>query len=383
VARLDADLVRELATYRAARPAAISCYLDLDPSTVPTASELATHVTSIAGELRRHSERETQLRGDAERIASFLEHDLDRAGAHGLGLFVSGEDDRWSEVRVPRSVDEGVHVGRTFLIAPLLEFLERDRDAIVAAVGRDRGTLWRLRDGEISALEDLSRDGRGQHDQGGWSQARYQRARDEEARKHMQAVADEIADRVRPGSEALLVVACAEEQRTAFDEMLQPHVRSALVGFIELQKQDDAGALAPQAERMLDARLAGERADLLARWREELGQGSGRAAESWEDALRAAGDGRVETLLVDGRTTDAYECTECGRGYARPGSCELDGTHLEPALGGALELIVRGTLAHGGIVRLLTSAELDESPVAALLRYANHPGRVTARRAGA
>jgi peptide chain release factor subunit 1 len=373
VARLDADFVRALAVYRAARPSAISCYLDLDPSTVPTASELATHVTSIAGELRRQAEHDTQLRGAADRIAAFLENDLDRTGAHGLGLFVSGEDDRWSEVRLPRSVDEGVHVGHTFVVSPLLEFLERDRDVLVAAVGRDRGTLWRLRDGEISALEDMSRDGQGQHDQGGWSQARYQRARDEEAREHMQAVADDIARRIHPDSDALLVVASSEEHRTAFDEMLEPHVRSALVGFIELQKQDDAEALAPEAERMLDARLAGERADLLAAWREELGQGSGRAADTWEDALRAAWDGRVETALVDGRTSDAFECTTCGRGHAQPGSCELDGSELEPALGGALELVVRGTIAHGGTIRLARSGELRESPVAALLRYATVP----------
>jgi peptide chain release factor subunit 1 len=373
VARFDADLLQALATYRAVRPAAISCYLDLDPSTVPTASELSTHVTSLVDDLRQQTEHDTQLRGDADRVASFLENELDRTGVQGLALFVSGEDDRWSEVRLPRRVDQGVNVGRAFVVAPLLPFLERERDVIVAAVGRDRGTLWRLRNGQIGTLEDLSRDGQGQHDQGGWSQARYQRARDEEAREHMQAVADEIAVRIRPGSDTLLVVACAEAQRTAFDEMLQSHVRSAVVGFVELQKQDDADALAPEAEQLLEARLAGERTELLERWSEELGQGSGRAAESWEDALRAAWDGRVETVLVDGRTTDGYECPECGRGHAQPGSCELDGADLEPALGGALELLVRGTLTHGGTVRFSGSGELDQSPVAALLRYATVP----------
>jgi peptide chain release factor subunit 1 len=373
MARLDADLVRVLAAYRAARPSAISCYLDLDPSTVPTAGELATKVTSIVRELRRQTENDTQLRADADRVASFLENDLDRTGTHGLALFVASADDHWSEVRLQESAGESVQVGHTFVIAPLLALLERDRDVIIAAVGRDRGTLWGLRDGEISAIGDLSRDGQGQHDQGGWSQARFQRARDEEARAHMHAVADDLASRIREGSNTLLVVACADEQRAAFEGMLQPHVRAALTGFIKLQKQDDAGELAPAAEQLLDAELAGERAELLARWREELGQGSGRAAESWEDVLRAAWDGRVETVLVDGRTTEGYECAACGRGHAQPGRCELDGNELEPALGGALELVVRGTLAHGGTVRSMTSGELDESPVAALLRYAAVP----------
>ena len=373
VGRLDADLIRELSTYRASRPAAISCYLDLDPSNVPTASELATHVTSVVGDIHRQVENDSRLRADADRVASFLENDLDRTGAHGLALFVSGEDDYWSEVRLPRNVDEGVHVGHTFVVAPLLEALERDREVIVAAVGRDRGALWLLRDGEIRELEDLSRDGQGQHDQGGWSQARYQRARDEEARKHMQSVADDIGARIREGSSTLLVVACAEDQQAAFEEMLHPHVRSALVGFIELQKQDAAEELAPEAALLLEARLAEERADLLARWREEVGQRSGRAAESWEDVVRAAWDGRVETVLVDGRTRAAYECAECGRGHLEAGSCELDGSDLEPALGGALELVVRGVLLHGGTIRHVERGELAGSPVAALLRYATVP----------
>jgi peptide chain release factor subunit 1 len=368
--RLDADLVRALASYRAARASAISCYVDLDPSTVPTASELAAQVTSIVRELREQTEHDPQLRAGADRVASFLEHDLDRSGAHGLALFLAGEDSRWSEVRLQRSVGGSVQVGHTFVIAPLLTLLERDREVVIAAVGRDRGTLWRLHAGEISALGDLSRNGQGQHDQGGWSQARNQRARDEEARAHMQAVADELASRIPEGSDTLLVVACADEQRTAFDELLQPHVRSALIGFTKLQKQDDAGALAPAAQQLLDAQLASERAELLAHWREELGQGSGRAAESWEDVLRAAWDGRVETVLVDGRTTEGYECAECGRGHAQPGRCELDSNDLEPALGGALELVVRGTVTHGGTVRSMAAGELDESPVAALLRYA-------------
>ena len=373
MARLDAHLIRELSTYRASRPAAISCYLDLDPSSVPTASDLATHATSIVGELHRQVERDGRLRADADRVASFLENDLDRKGAHGLALFVSGEDGHWAEVRLPRSVDAGVYVGHTFVVAPLLEFLERDRDVIIAAVGRDRGALWLLRDDEMRTLEDLSRDGQGQHDQGGWSQARYQRARDEEARKHMQRVADAIGVRVREGSSTLLVVACAEDQRAAFEEMLHPHVRSALVGFIELQKQDAAAELAPEAALLLEARLADEREDLLARWREEVGQRSGRAAESWEDVLRSAWDGRVESILVDGRTRAAYECTECGRGHLEAGSCELDGNDLEPALGGALELVVRGVLMHGGSIRYLESGELAGSPIAALLRYATVP----------
>ena len=187
----------------------------------------------------------------------------------------------------------------------------------------------------------------------------------------MREVADELADRIREGSDTLLVVACARDQRSGFEELLAPHVQDALIGYVEAEKQDNAAALVPAADELLNARLRGERQSLLERWREECGQRSGRATDAWSETIAAAWDGRIETLLVDGRTARAFECSRCGRGYAEPGTCELDGTRLEEALGGSVELAVRGTLLHSGDVRLASSDELaGTAGAAALLRYA-------------
>jgi peptide chain release factor subunit 1 len=377
VAQLDAGLLRALATYRAPRPTAITCYLDLDPGTVPTAKDLASHVTSVLDAARRSAERVAsdhdttmRLRDDLERVESYLVDELDRSGAHGLGLFVSGDHDRWSEVRLPAAVDDAAYVGTTFVTFPLLEHAERDRDVIVAAVGRFRGTLWRLAGSRMSELVDETRDGQGQHDQGGWSQARYQRSVDEDAREHMQVVADALAARIRQGSDLSLVIACAEDQRNAFLELLESRVREAVIGFVDLQKQDDGDTLAPKARAVLEERLASERRSLLGRWREEVGQRGGRATETWEDTLRAAWEGRIDVLLVDGRTEPGYECPTCGRGHAHPGRCEVDSTPLDEALGGTLELAVRGTLSNDGAVRHASRDELADTPGAAtLLRY--------------
>jgi peptide chain release factor subunit 1 len=381
VAQLDAELLRTLATYRAVGPTAITCYLDLDPATVPTARDVQSHVTSLLDAARRASEEistdhdsTTQLRSDLERVESYLVTDFDRAGAHALALFVSGEDDRWSEVRLPAPVREAAHVGRTFVTAPLLEFAETDRELVVVAVGRDRGQIWRLRHGAFSALEDSSRDGQGQHDQGGWSQARYQRSRDREAVEHMRRVAEAISRHIRPGSGTLLVVACTRELRDAFQLFLDAHVKQVLIGFTEIEKQSDSEDLRPAVEQLLEARLDTERATLVAAWREELGQRSGLAAGTWDEVLSAAWDGRVGTLLADGRTAVAYECGSCGRGFLGPGRCSLDSTPLEEALGGALEVALRGTLAHDGAARFVPDDTLEDTAGAvALLRYATRP----------
>jgi peptide chain release factor subunit 1 len=379
MAQLGVDLARSLASQRSPQPTAVSCYLNLDPSTIPTTGGLASHVTSIADELRRTAHASSKLtdhehgrllREDAERVAAFLETGLDRSGVRGVALFASSELDRWTDVRLPGPVADAVHVGRTFVLAPLLDQLEHDREVIVVGVGRDRGVLWRLRQDEATTIEDLSRHGHGQHDQGGWSQANYQRSIDKDALEHMRRVAEAASALVRPGSGMLLVVACAEEHRSVFDRFLAPHARQAVLGFVEIEKQDDALRVKPRAWPLLEAHLRAERELLLERWREELGHESGRAAAGWHEIIAAAWDGSIESVLVDGRTRAAYECPTCGRGHGRSGRCELDGSPLEEALGGALELVSRGTLVHGGVVRAVPDDVLGSTDgAAALLRY--------------
>jgi peptide chain release factor subunit 1 len=380
--QFGAERARALAEYRSARPAAISCFVNLDPATVPTATALRSHVSSVLTGLRRavneavaasDQESAMRLREDADRIALFLESKLDRSSAQGLALFASSEHDVWEEFRLPRPCDDSVYVGRSFVIAPLLDHLEHDRQLVVVAVGRDRGVLWLLHHGQATLLEDLSRDGQGQHDQGGWSQPRYQRSRDHEALEHMRRVAEAITHHVRPGTGTLLVVACTDELRGAFELLLGSQVKPALLGFTEAEKQEGADDLAPRAEAMLEDRLEAERTALLERWREEIGQRSGRATSVWPEALTAAADGRIEAALVDGRTVRAYECTTCGRGFLNPGRCPLDATHLKTALGGALELLLHATFLADGDVRYVPEG-IEETPgVAALLRYAAQP----------
>jgi peptide chain release factor subunit 1 len=377
VAELDAALLRSLAAARSGDAAALTCYLDLDPAVVPTAAALSSHVTALVREARHAAEEWSsrlghdealRLREDVDRVERFLVQDLDRTGAHGLALFVCGPRTVWHEVRLPDPVGDAIHVGRSFVVAPLLPHADRHRDVVVAAVGRDRGSIWRLRGRRVVESEDLSRDGQGQHDQGGWSQARYARAREKEALDHLRGVANALAEHVREGSGTLLAVACVEERRTGFDRLLGPHVRDALIGWVDYEAHADVDALLPDVERLLDEHRERERAALLDRWQEERGQASGLATERWPETLAAAADGRVEVLLVDRRTERAYECPSCGRGSLEPGLCELDGAPLEEAGGGARELAVRSTLANGGQVRMLPE-QLQGAPVAAVLRY--------------
>ncbi len=89
------DGLRELAEFRAEKGCAISLYLNLDPSTTPTAGDAATRLNSLLdegakGELaNRHSLTHDQrqgLRQDFDRIQSYFQNEFSRDGAHGLAV---------------------------------------------------------------------------------------------------------------------------------------------------------------------------------------------------------------------------------------------------------------------------------------------------------
>jgi peptide chain release factor subunit 1 len=370
------SLARSLAAFRPQRGLSISLFLNLDPRAVPTAKDLSSHVTSVVDDARRRvielagdldHEEVIGARDDLNGAETFFEEELDRSGAAGFALYLSGLDGVRHEARLSTPVRDAAHVGRAFAVVPLLPSLERDRDVILAAVGRERGTVWRARDGWTEFLADRTEEIHGKHDQGGWSQARFQRSIERDALDHLRDVADLLEETIQPGSGTLLVVACVEEQRTTFDELLAPHVQEALIGWTTMEAHAGEHALKRDAERLLAARLRSEREAVLSRWREARGHG-GRAAGTWAEAVEAAADGAIEAALVDGRTRDAWLCPACGRGSLEAGSCALDGTQLERESGGALELVARGTLAHAGQARLVD--ELGETDgVAALLRY--------------
>jgi peptide chain release factor subunit 1 len=371
--------LRELAAFRVEKGCAISLYLDLDPSQAATAGETSTKINSLLDEVEKSREAQRRdlshqerlgLKADVGRIRSWLENEFVRDGTRGLAVFTAGLDNFWSTLSLSEPVRDAVSVGPEFYLAPLVPLVGRGDGAIVAVVGRERGDLYRLRAGRLEPVADRFEEQPGRHDQGGWSQARFQRHIENLVHGHLRDVADELDRQVRRHHAPSVVVVGSEETRAEFADLLSSEARQAVVGWTQAR----AHAAPPELLELVKPILEGSRADrerrTLERWREEAGR-DGRAASGWEETLEAASDGRVELLLYqDGADRSAWECPACGRAESRPGSCPLDGTRLEQREGG-LDLAVHKTLAHGGTVWAVRHHH-DLEPVegiGALLRY--------------
>lgn len=350
------ESLRELAAFRAEKGCAISLYVDLDPSSTPTAGDVATRVRSqldAAG--KSHGATRTDLahevrsglRGDFERLEQYFEEEFDRDGAHGLAVFAAGLDNFWKVLALPAPVPDAVRVADDFLLAPLVPLLGRGEGALVAVVGRERGRVLALRAGRLEEIADRSEDVPGRHDQGGWSQANYQRHIENLAHEHYKAVAAELEHRFRTLGRPRIVVVCGEETRSELADVLPAEVTDAIVGWTTAEAHASEADLYEVVAPLLEQWRATRESEVVERWREETGRGA-RGTSGWADTLEAASDGRVDVLLHQvGAQRDAYRCPACGRAALDATTCPLDGTTMEPRDDG-LDLAVRLTLLHGG-----------------------------------
>jgi peptide chain release factor subunit 1 len=372
------DQLRELAGYRARKGCAISIFLNLDPAFAATAPEVATKINSLLDEAEKreaarperlsHEEREG-LKADFERIRRFFDTDFNRDGARGFAVFSAGLDGVWRTLPLPDPVRDGVAVGPEFSLAPLAPLVGGGDGAIVAVVGRERGELFRVQAGRLEQVVERTEKEPGRHDQGGWSQARYQRHIEHLVFKHLRGVAEEL-DALERRTGAEVVVVSSEETRAEFARLLSKEVEHAIVGWTQAEAHAAPAELFEVVSPVLEQARARRERETLERWREEAGRG-GRAAAGWDETLESASDGRVETLLFqEGTHRPAWECPKCGRASADEGECPLDGTPLEAREDG-LDLALHRTLTHGGsawAVREHNDLEPVEG-IGALLRF--------------
>jgi peptide chain release factor subunit 1 len=376
---ITSDELRDLAAFEAEKGCAVSLYLDLDPSVSPTARDAATRLHSLLDEAAKgdganrrdlsHDQRQG-LKADFIRIQDYYEREFTREGARGLAVFIAGLDNVWRPLALTEPVRDDVKVGRTLYLAPLVPLIGRGEGAVVVVVGRERGRFYRLKGGRLEELVDHTEEQPGQHDQGGWSQARYQRHIETLVHDHLKEVAEELDRVVRRLHGPQVVVVSSEETRADFADLLSKDAAAAIAGWTHAEAHAQAAELLELATPVLERWRVEQEQGALERWREEAGR-DGRAAAGWEQTLEAASDGRVDLLLFqDGADHPAVRCPRCGRVALEDGKCPLDGTSMERSDEG-LDLAVHQTLIHGGSVWAVQHRQ-DLEPVegiGALLRY--------------
>jgi peptide chain release factor subunit 1 len=315
-----------------------------------------------------HEER-MDLRASLERASSVLEGDLPAEGAQALAIFAAESAELFEVLKLPRPLPSRVAIRRSPLVAPLAGLARRERWCVALVNRRDarifRGSPDGLR--EIEQIHDLVF---GQHDQGGWSQARYQRGIEKEKDDHLKHTVEALMKHFKRRPFERLIVGGPREVVADFESKLHGYLAERLAGRIDVDVEHSTPeqvleAVQPRFEELEEAR-EGEAL-------ERLGE-AGRAAIGLEDVLRALNERRVDTLVADERySAEGTCCPSCGwLGPAGERSCPVDETELE-TLDDLTEAAVELTIQQSADI-LAVRRRRDElaeraGGIAALLRF--------------
>ena len=206
---------------------------------------------------------------------------------------------------------------------------------------------------------------------GGWSQRRFQQRAEDSWETNAKVVADRLT-RIADKVEARVIVAAGDVRALQLlREALPPQV-DALVEQIDGSRSVDGSvdAVADDVATLVATAVAHDTAELIAKFREELGQAD-RAANGPEDVAAALCEGRVDVLLLHDNPDDERIA------YIGP-----DGTHVALALGPLKEMgvdapiearlpdaLLRAAVGTSAKVRVVPAASVLKDGVGAILRW--------------
>jgi peptide chain release factor subunit 1 len=194
----------------------------------------------------------------------------------------------------------------------------------VALVNRRDARIFRGSPDGLREIEHIHDDVHGQHDQGGWSQARYQRSVDKEKDDHLRDTCDALMRHFKRRPFERLIVGGPRELVTDFESKLHQYLSERLGGRIEVDVETSNADQVLEAARPLIDELEQQREHEAL---ERIGE---RGVAGVENVLPPLNERRVELLVLDeqfGGVT-GVQCLECGWLGLEGERCPADGSEL-------------------------------------------------------
>src|ERR671930_789441 len=319
-----------------------------------------------------HAERNS-LKADLERVQAELGNTgIDAKGAHGLAVFASSAAGLFEVLKLSEPVDHEPVIADAPYVEPLSAIGPPERWCVLL-VNRRTARLFCGSGGALDEIELIEDDVHGQHDQGGWSQANYQRSVEKEVADHLRRTAEVAFATMKNAPPAGILIGAPQELAGDFEAQLHPYLRERLAGRLDIDvenstPEDVRRAAWPCIEKATRA----ARDAALARLAEGFGGGPARAASGLEPVLAAVHEQRVEILLVDsGFAAPGVACPTCGwLGAEGTSTCPADGSATERR-DDVVEAAVERALTQAADVHVLRDRpELaSHGHVAAVLRF--------------
>lgn len=347
MATLDPGLLRKLSDWSPEHPVT-TLYLDVDGRRHPSRNECVVRMRDLFKGLRvdgMDREHRRSVAEDLEAIGRYVEDDLDRSRIRGVAVFSSARSGLWEEVPVALPFRDRLHVGSRPLLIPLEGMLERFETFCVVVADRERARLLYVRQDLVEEVGRIHDDVPGRHEQGGWSQARYQRHIEDHVQRHLKRTAQAVLRTSQRRPFDHLILAGADELVADLERELHDYAARKVLARIVLPitvPADEVRARVAAIESELEARREAEALERLAI---EARDGTGRAVTGLAETLEALEAGRVDTLVVAADLrAEGRRCPRCGHlspSEPRCAACGAETRASDDVVEEAVELAVR------------------------------------------
>ena len=298
--------LRRLAELRPERGLVLSVFFNLDPSEFATPAARATEVNSVVTAAARrvdevegldHDER-AALRADVERVREVLRgSDVASNGTHGIAVFACGPEGLLEVVRLAHPIESRAIVDDRPCVEPLVRGGSSERWTVLLVNRRTARIFHGTADG-LEETDQFTDDVHQQHDQGGWSQANYERSVEQEKLNHLLRATDTLFKRFKRRPFDHLLVGAPQELVGEAEQRLHPYLRRRLAGRLGIDVENSApAAVQAAAAEAVERHVAAVEREALDRMQQGIGRGD-RGVSHPEAVMKALEEARVEILLL-------------------------------------------------------------------------------------
>ncbi len=375
---LSKERLRSLADVHPESGRVLSVFLNLDPSEFASAGARSTAINSVVNEATALVEACTELdheghqalREDLERVKTELSRDdLALDGTRGVALYVCGPEDLMEVLQLPHPVRTHASINHLPDLEPLMERSSQENWCVLL-VNRRTARVFRGPGQALKETDHIDDEVHRQHEQGGWSQARYQRSVDKEVADHIKHVADVIftAHKRRPFDHIL--IGAPEELAHDVENSLHTYVQERVCGRLHVDvEHSSVEEVREKAAAAIEEYRQQRELELLEHLKENLARKT-KAAAGLDAVLAALNEARVETLLMQEglRLTGTVDLET---GFLGPeGATSPTGAAMEPT-DELVDSVLSKAIEQSAEVFVVREPELldEHGGIAAVLRF--------------
>jgi peptide chain release factor subunit 1 len=254
------------------------------------------------------------LQSDSEKIQRYIEGLLHRAYDErfkGIAIFACSGINAFIIYRSSIPFENQFTISSKPSLRQMVQILDENKSAIAVMVDTDRAKIFEMSLGEIHLESQIESYVPGRHEQGGWSQMRFQRHIREHMHQHHKGVAEQLIKLFDEERCENIVLIGQEHILATFRALLPERVREKIKGDLSAEFGEEPSSLAQKVIEYLHREYLKEE-DTIIEELIETALARGAATVGLRDTIEAINRSQVHRLVLDrDLKKKGWQCTKC------------------------------------------------------------------------